>query len=195
MDVGGLSGGLLHTALLRTRCCFSFFELETFWEVTCGPVDSAQQYPRECACEHSYCPSGLFCSRAEACSNHPLILALALAPSVGAVQHYNPHILALFFFNVLLTIPPFIFNFRSLCENQPAAEWKEAKEEEDDSEEEHFESLLQWILQLWDSSWANAGRDRSTILLCTWGVYGGATCFSVYNSFSIFWWMQIFHKS
>lgn len=45
-----------------------------------------------------------------------------------------------------------LFLFRSLCENQPAAERKEAEEEEDDGEEEHFESVLQRVLQLRDSS-------------------------------------------
>lgn len=52
---------------------------------------------------------------------------------------------------------------RSLRENQPAAEWKEAEEEEDDGEEEHFESVLQRVLQLWDSSWANAGKDMDPL--------------------------------
>lgn len=45
-----------------------------------------------------------------------------------------------------------LFLFRSLRENQPAAERKEAEEEEDDGEEEHFESVLQRVLQLRDSS-------------------------------------------
>lgn len=79
---------------------------------------------------------------------HPLLLPLAsaLAPSVGALQHCNPnmHVDVVFFFMRFTMVPV----FRSLCENQPAAEWKEAEEEEDDSEEEHFESVLQRVLQL-----------------------------------------------
>lgn len=41
---------------------------------------------------------------------------------------------------------------RPVCEDPAIAEWKASKEEEDYSEEEHTEPVLQWILQLWDPS-------------------------------------------
>lgn len=85
------------------------------------------------------------CSRADAAvptmQQLTLLLASALAPSVGALQHCDPNMHVQ---GILISVCRFcaVPLFRSLRENQLAAERKEAEEEEDDSEEEHFESLL-----------------------------------------------------
>lgn len=51
---------------------------------------------------------------------------------------------------------------RSVREDPPDAERKEAEEEEDDNQEEHPQPLLQRVLQLRGPVWADPGKSRTS---------------------------------
>lgn len=48
--------------------------------------------------------------------------------------------------------------FRSLRENRFDAERQTIKEEEDEYQEVHSESLLQWIIHFWSAVWTDTGQ-------------------------------------
>lgn len=54
-----------------------------------------------------------------------------------------------------------IFSFRSLCENSVNAKWEKTQEEENNNKEEHPESILQWVFQLWSAMWTDRGNLHS----------------------------------
>lgn len=51
-----------------------------------------------------------------------------------------------------------IFSFRSLCENSVNPKWEKTQEKENNNKEEHSESVLQWVFQLWGAMWTDRGN-------------------------------------
>lgn len=76
---------------------------------------------------------------------------------------------------------------RPLREDPLNAEWEKTQEKENNDQEEHFEPLLQWVLQFWSDVWTNRGTLEFLLhtVCCLLGFY--SLCFYI----GIFFWQKV----
>lgn len=81
--------------------------------------------------------------------------------SADCLVSISKPIVCLNFIRWMRLVTLFCLSFRSVREDRHNAEWQTAEKEEDQHQEVHIESVLQWVLFLWSTLRTDTGTSKN----------------------------------